>query len=257
MPYEDRPGAYWALVEDGKPELRRTGLRPRGGRRAHPRGRLADGRPVDPARTCWRFRRRREAAEFFESQRSSVATRLRRRPRSSPSLRCRASSTNASAARVRRRSRCQAIPIRRGGTPVAEIDDLESPCRSRRPSAGGRSRSRHRRQRAPGRCRCRRTGRRFAARGRSGGADPRRAASCGRCGTPISGCSTQLAQASASGLATRAASRPGRRSTYGSRKSSTVSYGPGSSGRTTKLRSSSPRSTRRDELAVVRGLAQR
>ena len=24
MPYEDEPGAYWALVHDGEPELRRT-----------------------------------------------------------------------------------------------------------------------------------------------------------------------------------------------------------------------------------------
>ena len=50
------------------------------------------------------------------------------------------------------------------------------------------------------------------------------------------------------GVRSRAASGEpaGTTRTYGSRNSSTVSYGPGSSGSTTKLRSSSPRSTSRD-----------
>ncbi len=70
MPYEDRPGAYWALVEDGEPELRRTAYdleaaaeRIRAGGWPMADRWIPENLLAVPTAT--------EAAGFFESQRSS------------------------------------------------------------------------------------------------------------------------------------------------------------------------------------------
>ena len=69
MPYEDRPGAYWALVRDGEPELRRTD---------YDLGEAADRiRPTEwPIAEEWvednllTVPSARDTAEFFEQQRA-------------------------------------------------------------------------------------------------------------------------------------------------------------------------------------------
>jgi diadenosine tetraphosphatase ApaH/serine/threonine PP2A family protein phosphatase len=68
MPYEDEPGAYWALVVDGQPELRRTAYdldaaadRIRASGWPHAERWIPENLLAVPGL--------REAAEFFESQR--------------------------------------------------------------------------------------------------------------------------------------------------------------------------------------------
>ena len=68
MPYEDAPGAYWALVRDGEPELRRTGYDlEAAAERIRPTGwPIAEDWVKDNLLTVHTAR---DAAEFFESQR--------------------------------------------------------------------------------------------------------------------------------------------------------------------------------------------
>ncbi len=68
MPYEDAPGAYWALVRDGEPELRRTDydLEAAAERVRQTNWPIAE-RWVDE--NLLAVSSPREAAEFFESQR--------------------------------------------------------------------------------------------------------------------------------------------------------------------------------------------
>lgn len=69
MPYEDAPGAYWALLRDGEPELRRTEYDlAAAAERIRPTG----WPPVDEGwieENLLRVPTAREAAEHFESQR--------------------------------------------------------------------------------------------------------------------------------------------------------------------------------------------
>jgi predicted phosphodiesterase len=69
MPYEDRPGAYWALVRDGEPELRRTeyDLEAAAGRITATDWPIAERWVSENLLTVPAAR---DAAEFFESQRA-------------------------------------------------------------------------------------------------------------------------------------------------------------------------------------------
>jgi diadenosine tetraphosphatase ApaH/serine/threonine PP2A family protein phosphatase len=73
MPYEDAPGAYWALVRDGDPELRRTDYDlEAAAARIRPTGwPIAEEWVNDNLLTVPRAS---EAAEFFEAQRAQRAT---------------------------------------------------------------------------------------------------------------------------------------------------------------------------------------
>ncbi len=71
MPYEDAPGAYWALVENGEPELRRTEY----DLEAAAERIRASGWPTAEewiAENLFTVPTAREAAEVFESQREMV-----------------------------------------------------------------------------------------------------------------------------------------------------------------------------------------
>jgi predicted phosphodiesterase len=69
MPYEDQPGAYWALVEDGEPELRRTEYDlEAAAERIRARGWPEAERWIEE--NLLTVPAAREAAEFFESHRS-------------------------------------------------------------------------------------------------------------------------------------------------------------------------------------------
>ena len=68
MPYEDRPGAYWALVRDGEPELRRTDYDlDAAAERIRPSGWPIAERWVEE--NLLSVPAARDAAEFFESRR--------------------------------------------------------------------------------------------------------------------------------------------------------------------------------------------
>jgi predicted phosphodiesterase len=70
MPYEDRPGAYWALVRDGEPELRRTDYDlEAAAERIRPTGWPIAERWVEE--NLLAVPTARDAAEFFESQRAT------------------------------------------------------------------------------------------------------------------------------------------------------------------------------------------
>ncbi len=73
MPYEDRPGAYWALVGDSEPELRRTGydLEAAAERIGSSGWPIAEEWVNDNLLTVPGAR---DAAEFFESRRARRAT---------------------------------------------------------------------------------------------------------------------------------------------------------------------------------------
>jgi putative phosphoesterase len=69
MPYEDAPGAYWALVRDGEPELRRTEYDyEAAAERIRPTGWPIAERWVEE--NLLKVPSAREAAEFFEQQRA-------------------------------------------------------------------------------------------------------------------------------------------------------------------------------------------
>jgi predicted phosphodiesterase len=69
MPYEDAPGAYWALVRDGDPELRRTDYDlEAAAERIRPTAWPIAERWVEE--NLLTVPRAREAAEFFEQQRA-------------------------------------------------------------------------------------------------------------------------------------------------------------------------------------------
>jgi diadenosine tetraphosphatase ApaH/serine/threonine PP2A family protein phosphatase len=68
MPYEDEPGAYWALLRDGEPELRRTAYDlEAAAERVRATGWPIANRWADE--NLLSVPAPREAAEFFESQR--------------------------------------------------------------------------------------------------------------------------------------------------------------------------------------------
>ena len=152
-----------------------------------------------------------------------------------------ADSTNASAAALRCRSRVPDEPDDARRDPPVEVDHLDArvvlvdgePRRDRH--------ARRRRPRGPGRCRCCRSGTRCSARGPVD-------ASCDSTWSialqwlkPMMGWRT--ISFSVGGRFAAASGEPaGTTSTYGSWRSSTVSYGPPTTGSVQKVRSRSPRS---------------